>query len=354
MKKIILYSVLALCLIFIISKETQAQWQPDVRLTNDSAPSQTSQNNAWCIASSGNTIHVVWWDNRDAVSEIYYKRSTDGGISWGADTRLTNYYATAYYPSVSVSGQIVHVAWTDVRDANQEIYYKRSTDGGVSWGADTRLTNAPNDSRLPSVSVSGQVVHVVWHDKRDANLEIYYKRSTNGGTSWGADTRLTNNSAVSQYPSVTVSDSTMHVVWEDYRDGNLEIYYKRSTNGGISWGADTRLTNAPSNSKYPSISVSDSLLHVVWQDHRDANYEIYYKRSTDRGTSWETDTRLTNNPDASYNPSVTVSDSTVHVVWHDHRDYATEIYYKRNPNGNLVGINNISSEFPLSFSLKQN
>lgn len=30
------------------------------RLTNDPAYSYTSYNNAWCIAASGDTVHVVW------------------------------------------------------------------------------------------------------------------------------------------------------------------------------------------------------------------------------------------------------------------------------------------------------
>jgi hypothetical protein len=247
---------------------------------------------------------LLCFDFRDLNYEIYYKRSTDGGISWGADTRLTNNSASSEYTSVSVSGSVVHVVWFDNRDLNYEIYYKRSTDGGISWGADTRLTNNTGSSFGPSVSVSGSVVHVVWYDGRDANSEIYYKRSTDGGTSWGADTRLTNNSAASEYPSVSVSGSAVHVVWEDQRDaGNAEIYYKRSTDGGVSWGADTRLTNNAGNSFFTSVSVSGSVVHVVWQDNRDGNYEIYYKRD---------------------------------------------------PTGNPVGIININSEIPKEFSLHQN
>ncbi len=91
MKKIIFTIVLVLILnsSFLI-ENCFAQWQPDVRLTNDPANSYTSYNNAWCIASSGIVVHVVWYDNRDGNNEIYYKRSTDAGVSWGADTRLTN------------------------------------------------------------------------------------------------------------------------------------------------------------------------------------------------------------------------------------------------------------------------
>ena len=43
--------------------------------------------------------------------------------------------------------------------------------------------------------------------------------------------RLTNNDAVSVFPFVAASNSAVHVVWQDYRDGNAEIYYKRNPTG---------------------------------------------------------------------------------------------------------------------------
>jgi hypothetical protein len=122
-----------------------AQWQPDVRLTNDPAISYTSPN-ARCIAAYGDNVHIVWYDSRDVDPEIYYKRSSDSGISWGADTRLTNSSGSSQYPSLSVSGSRLHLVWFDSRNGNDEIYYKRSTDGGLSWGADIRLTSNSADS----------------------------------------------------------------------------------------------------------------------------------------------------------------------------------------------------------------
>jgi hypothetical protein len=41
-------------------------------------------------------------------------------------------------------------------------------------------------------------------------------------------------------------------------------------------------------------------------------------------------------------------------VWYDERDGNYEIYYKRDPIGNTIGIKNISSEIPSSYSLSQN
>src|SRR4030095_6058435 len=275
-----------------------SQWQADVGLTNDSADSRLCLNNARSIASSGEFVHIIWFEARDGIytDEIYYKRSTDGGISWEAVTRLTNAPAQSWGPSVSVSGQVVHIVWEDNRDADSEIYYKRSTDGGISWGADMRLINNSAISQYQSLSVSGVNVHVVWHDTRNgSNGEIYYIHSTDGGISWGQDTRLTNNPAPSGIASITVSGQVVHVVWYDLRDGNTEIYYKRSTDGGISWGADTRLTNDPAFSENPSVSITGQDVHVVWYEARDGNAEISYKRSTDEGINWGADMRLTNN-----------------------------------------------------------
>ena len=353
MKNYLLFSVLFFNILFLLPILSQAQWQRDVRLTNNSAKSNTSYNNARCVATSGLFVHVVWQDTRDGIYEIFYKRSTDGGLSWEADTRLTrlaDLASASELPSVAVSGSVVFVVWNDYQDGNWELYYKRSTDAGSSWEADTRLTkeihkritNDTPHSKFPSVAVSGKDVHVVWRDDRFGNYEIYYKRSTTGGISWGTDKRLTYHAANSScgFPSVAVSGNVVHVVWRDDRDGNLEIYYKRSVDRGSGWGSDTRLTNNSFSSVIPSVSVSGSNVHVVWYDSRDENSEngndeIYYKRSTDGGISWGADTRLTDNSFRSEFPSVAASGLNVHVVWCDSRDGNHEIFYKHSTDGGI-------------------
>ena len=329
MKKLFLVFVLAL----FTAQFSQAQWEPEVRLTNDPDSSLTTYFKK-CIAAIDDIVHVVWYDKRDGNWEIYYKRSTDGGITWEADVRLTNDDSGSYYPVIEASGTDVHVAWQDYRDGNSEIYYKRSLDGGLSWGTDTRLTDYTGYSRLPSISVSGSVVHVVWHDTRDGNYEIYYKRSTDGGLSWGADKRLTDDDGGSIASSIAASGTNVHVVWNDWRDGNGEIYYKSSTDEGANWGPDTRLTNNTSTSNTPSIAGAGTELHVVWMVWEGSGAEIYYKRSQDGGITWGDDTRLTYEIGSySYNPNIAVSGPVLHVVWYDNREWNYHIYYKRSDDG---------------------
>jgi hypothetical protein len=312
----------------------RAQALPDVRLTNDAAFSATTFNNARTVAASGATVHVVWFDTRDGNREIYYKRSTDGGLTFGADVRLTANAAVSHFPGIATSQSGVHVVWEEYRDGNAEIYVKRSIDGGATFGPDVRLTSNAASSFSPSVAASGSAVHVIWYDTRDGNSEIYTKRSEDGGASFGPDTRLTNQAAASVFGGVAAAGSTVVVAWEEYRDGpNGEIYFKRSVDAGASWSADTRLTNQASRSSSPSISASGSNVHVVWFDERDGNAEIYAKRSIDGGASFGADVRLTSDPAVSEYPCVLVSGPNVHVVWMDDRDGNTEIYAKRSTDG---------------------
>ncbi|MBI3928735.1 MAG: exo-alpha-sialidase [Armatimonadetes bacterium] len=109
--------------------------------------------------------------------EIYYRRSEDRGATWGPALRLTISPGVSHRPSVCVDGNDVHIVWWDARDGNDEVYYKRSTDGGNTWGPDLRLTRAAGDSQHPTVAVSGGAVHVLWHDTRWGAAALFYRRS---------------------------------------------------------------------------------------------------------------------------------------------------------------------------------
>lgn len=328
------FSLLAILVVLITpllsAQPVSADWGPDIQLTDAAGNSEIP-----AIAVSDNSVHVVWQDMRDGNYEIYYKRSLDGGITWGPDVRLTDAVGNSKSPSIAVSGNTVHVVWFDSRSGPEEIFYRRSTDGGASWMPETRLSSCPGTSGNPSIAVTGNVVHAVWYNNDGAgNVEIYYKRSTDGGTSWEPDFRLTDCPANSYTPSIAVAGDNVHVAWHDSRDGNEEIYYIRSTDGGTSWGADTRLSFGAESSCFAAIAVYGNYIHIAWQDYRHGNWEIYYDRSTDGGTTWGGDTRLTNNGAHSFAPSIAVAGTNVHVVWEDWRiGWNQKVFYKHSTDG---------------------
>ena len=303
-------------------------WKTDKRLTNNAGGNYDSYDPA--IAVDGSNIYVVWWDTRPGNYEIYFKRSVDGGVTWKTDRRLTNNAGYSQYPALAVDGSKIYVVWHDYTPGNPEIYFKRSVDGGVTWKTDKRLTNNAGGSYFPVIAVDGQNVYVVWYDDRSGNPEIYFKRSVDGGVTWKTDKRLTNNAAYYQYPAIAVDGPNIYVVWTDDTPGNEEIYFKKSVDGGVTWTTDKRLTTNTGDSYAPAIAVGGSNIYVVWTDVTPGNLEIYFKKSTDGGSTWK-QTRLTNDSLGSQYPAIAADGSNVYIVWQNFISMPpnVEIYFKK-------------------------
>ena len=176
---------------------------------------------------SNNHIHVVWHDYTPGNYEIFYKKSTDGGATWTL-TRLTWNSSLSYNPAVAVdSNNHIHVVYYDSMPGNSEIFYKKSTDGGATWTL-SRLTWNSESSLSPAIATdSNNYIHVIWLDNNPGNYEIFYKQSIDGGTSWNL-TRLTWNSGYSGSSAIASSSNNhIHVVWYDDTPGNFEIFYKK-------------------------------------------------------------------------------------------------------------------------------
>ena len=306
-------------------------WGKYIRITNNGGASGFSS----VAVDSADNIHVAWVDDRDGNNEIYYKKLDNSGSNLTGNIRLTNDASTSHESTVAVdSADNIHIVWHDDRDGNKEIYYKKLDNSGSNLTADIRITSATDNSWGLAVAVdSADNIHVAWVDERDGGTgEIYYKKLNNSGDNITADIRLTNDANWPVDTSIAVDSSdNLHIAWEDYRDGDNEIYYKKLDNDGINLTGDIRLTNDASSSWSPLVAV-DSLdnIHIAWEDDRDGNYEMYYKKLNNTGGTLTGDTRLTNAAGQT-SPSSIAIDSTdnIHIVCYDSRDGNSEVYYKR-------------------------
>ncbi len=301
-------------------------WNTIKRISSDGVNAYAPQN----FVNSSN-VHIAWYDERDGTDgEVYYRRSLDGGIAFddglGADQdrRITFSPSVVTAPKISGNGSNISVAWMDERNGDFEIYFMISKDNGATW--EDGLGNIGLERRL---TFSG--VHDYYFEMEDSNIhvawvkevwpgpiyKIYYINSTDYGATWSSEKLIvdTNNCYLSD---LTVNGNDVHIVWHDWNiDGTTEVYYMNSTNGGISWEPQTRLTyNEGNNSSEPKITVVDDYKHIIWTEWRDGNREIYYKRFPDfPDTSPPTHTNETPLPDSykdapGTNVSVHVTDSS--------------------------------------------
>lgn len=123
-----------------------------------------------------------------ALADIVVQRSTDGGVTWTSPLAIDDdppeMYATGFYPQLNVApnGRI-DVAWQDDRetsDFNFNVRYTYSTDGGLTWAPNIRVSDMPvnfnygvsfnSDLRQPNgVASTNEYAIVGWADTRKAN-----------------------------------------------------------------------------------------------------------------------------------------------------------------------------------------
>jgi hypothetical protein len=384
-----------------------SQWRADLRLSPESDSARTSYTNARCVAANGDTVHAVWqgkpgsnwhifhrrsldggvtWDESSRVSDntganaafpaiaidgsnvcviwdddragnsdIYFRRSSDAGLTWSSEQRLTDNPGRQYASSIVFSDRTLHVAWTDSRHGNGEIYYRRSDDGGEHWGQELRLTDNWLISEAPCLAASGSSIHLAWYDARfSAGFDVMYRRSRDGGVTWDEEMRLTDDPFTQNGMSIAADGADVHVVWHDIRTNVWDVHYKRSSDGGDNWGDDVPIVFTATNAWFPSVAVSGPAVHVVWSDDRDGVYRIMYKHSNDRGDTWSEDAPLSGATGDLKYPSISLSGPCIDVVWSDARNGLRNVYYTRNPTGNMVSSANHDAAAPTSDGIALN
>jgi hypothetical protein len=76
---------------------------------------------------------------------------------------------------------------------------------------------------------------------------------------------------------VAAAGSKVYAAWSDNASGNYQIYLRRSTNLGVSWGTPVLVsaTTTAGVSKVTGMAASSSVVTLVFQDDDLGNNEVY-------------------------------------------------------------------------------
>ncbi|MEO0080708.1 MAG: sialidase family protein [candidate division WOR-3 bacterium] len=334
----------ALCPVFVVVLLTTpavGQWEPARRLTFHDSTGYLSNSTQFPIAAVGDTLHLVWWDYKTGNGDLYYIRSFDNGTTWEPERCIVNDPFWQGYPSLLAIGDTLHLVWTDERNMSgrlreSDIYYMRSTDGGTTWGEQTRLTFATTGelgAYFPVMVASGCTLHLVFHDDR-AGLagddNVFYRRSLDGGRTWGQELAIGINTG-DWCPTIAVSGRFVHVAWENY--WQERVTYRRSTNGGKDWLPEYEFPT-PDKADSPCIAAEGQNVHLAYVDGRDNFSQFYYFRSTNNGATWAPERQISNDQAHTWSVNLWASGQYLHAVRMDMIMYVT--HYTRSTDRGLT------------------
>ena len=189
-----------------------------------------------------------------------------------------------------------------------------------------------------SVAVRGQEVFTAWYDVRNGDSDVFFAKSADGGATFGPNVRVNDDTGHSrQYkPSLGLDAAgTIYMIWRDDRRGHADIFFARSEDGGKTFTKNL-LLNDDTGWAYqgnPSIGVSpEGNVYAAWSDDRNENGDIYFTVSRDRGRSFARNLRLNDDTGRAVQSHPTVgagSGGLVVVAWEDFRNGRSEVYLAR-------------------------
>ncbi len=255
------------------------------------------------VDDEGN-YYAIYWDAGDHSGngndlhgddgDIFFIRSTDGGVNWSDPFVLTQHdndgleYDYYYIPPDIAAGPDGHVytVWFDrgpaANGSQPNLTFRRSTDYGESWDPLEVVFNSPTNSYYPCVEANGDTVHIFWNQYDGNTYRNYYLRSGDRGVNWDDPVILADQ--VADHLSLDARDGLVVAGWENAGS----FYYAISRDDGLQWSEATRL-DVDGNVDQPMLAFDDTHLYLVYrEDEDDDNYmDVIMCLSNDTGQTWE-------------------------------------------------------------------
>jgi hypothetical protein len=222
---------------------------------------------------------AVWVAIRSGRSRLCLSRSTDGGHTWADPLEITGQSQSVFGQRIVRAGERLFILWQDKRTGRDRLFGVSSSDNGVTWSVPTRIDHLPDDLQTdafaPAVVMAptGETF-VAWNDARNGRDDIFVRRSPDGGRSWDdKEVRLDMDEAgtgISRFPKIArAEDGRLAVAWEDDRAGYEGVYVRtRSAGSRPTWGPEIRV-EGPGPKRAARLPVilwtTDGSLQISWE-----------------------------------------------------------------------------------------
>jgi hypothetical protein len=292
------------------------------------------------MSAESKNVYVVWADDTKLNKQIYFKKSDNGGNSFGEQMLLSYSNSNSYNQEISSFGDNVYIVWLEkIPNGPYQIMLTNSNDGGNTFSEPIVLSENAMAQTFPKVSAFDSHIYVTWNVEDQAKVKsgVYFISSIDNGMTFGNASKLNNEEKDFGEPQVASYANQVYVIWGGSETNMLKsLSFIKSNDYGKTFSnikkiGETELgrLNEPSNVEI--IADQNNRVFISWQDRMDISHkdEIFFASSTDRGESFSGVMNLSNNLDISECPSIIAVDDMVYATWEDLTPGNHEVLFSR-------------------------
>lgn len=263
------------------SKDDGVTWSTPVTIASDSAFG-TRNFHALHVGSDGD-LYVAWLESGRGKSRTFLTRSTDGGTTWTppalADT--TQSCPCCRTAIATARDGTLYLAWRTVLAGNvRDVVVARSRDRGLTWSPPVRVHSdnwvfdgCPHAG--PSMQVdSAGVVHIAWWTGLEGKAGVYYARSTDDGTTFGAPVPLgVSEFSAPAHVQLALGGGKVVAVWDDGTVKTPRVVMRVSADGGATFSPPALVSTEGRAATFPVLALRDGDLTIAWSEQSEAEHD---------------------------------------------------------------------------------
>ncbi|MBI3766698.1 MAG: hypothetical protein HY277_09405, partial [Ignavibacteriales bacterium] len=334
------------------------QWSRDPKTNTPIATLRSHQTNPKIVSDGAGGAIITWQDSRDSATtsrgtDIYVQRiNARGSNQW-----TNNGAIICRFDSNQITPAIVNdggggaiIVWQDNRNGNADIYAQHvAADSTKQWTANgIPVCTEAHEQTAPAIirdNVGGVII--VWQDYRNGNADIYAQRIDAGGTpTWTSDGVIVCSATNDQVNPAIVKDNAggAVIVWQDLRNNSdYDIYAQRVSSGGASlWSSNgVVISDKVNHQRYPQlIDDGSNGAIIVWEDFGNGDADIFAQHVASDGSRQWTSTGVIIAQQANDQTLPKIATDGVGgaiVSWQDARSGNADVYTQRvNASGTIL------------------